>query len=227
MSEVTVLLVEDEPQIRRLVRSALEGEGYQVSEADTVQRSLIEAGNCKPDLLVLDLGLPDGDGVDLIRDLRTWSNLPILVVSARGGETDKIRALDLGADDYLTKPFGVGELLARVRALVRRRSRAEEVAPKVAFDQVEVDLTRRVVSREGQPVHLTNTEYRLLAVLVGNAGKVLTHRHLMHEVWGPDYAESGHYLRIYMSRLRQKLERDPTQPEHFLTETGVGYRLEL
>lgn len=227
MSEVTVLLVEDEPQIRRLVRSALEGEGYQVSEADTVQRSLIEAGNCKPDLLVLDLGLPDGDGVDLIRDLRTWSNLPILVVSARGSETDKIRALDLGADDYLTKPFGVGELLARVRALVRRRSRAEEVAPKVAFDQVEVDLTRRVVSREGQPVHLTNTEYRLLAVLVGNAGKVLTHRHLMHEVWGPDYAESGHYLRIYMSRLRQKLERDPTQPEHFLTETGVGYRLEL
>lgn len=227
MSEVTVLLVEDEPQIRRLVRSALEGEGYQVSEADTVQRSLIEAGNCKPDLLVLDLGLPDGDGVDLIRDLRAWSNLPILVVSARGGETDKIRALDLGADDYLTKPFGVGELLARVRALVRRRSRTEEVAPKVAFDQVEVDLTRRVVSREGQPVHLTNTEYRLLAVLVGNAGKVLTHRHLMHEVWGPDYAESGHYLRIYMSRLRQKLERDPTQPEHFLTETGVGYRFEL
>jgi two-component system KDP operon response regulator KdpE len=186
---------------------------------------LIEAGVQKPDLLILDLGLPDGNGIDLIRDLRGWSEVPVLILSARAQENDKIDALDAGADDYLTKPFSVGELRARVRALLRRRLRSGEgVTPLVEFGQVTVDLSRRLVLRAGETVHLTPLEYRLLATLLGHPGKVLTQRNLLREIWGPSYVESSHYLRVYVGHLRQKLEDDPTQPRHFLTETGVGYR---
>ncbi|RIX45058.1 MAG: two-component system response regulator KdpE [Rhodocyclales bacterium GT-UBC] len=222
-----VLLIEDEKQIRRFVRLAVEEEGCQVVEAETKARGLIEAGLCKPDLLILDLGLPDGNGIDLIRDLRGWSDVPVLILSARTQENDKIDALDAGADDYLTKPFSVGELRARVRALLRRRARSGEAAtPVIEFGEVQVDLSRRVVSRQGVEVHLTPIEYRLLATLLGHPGKVLTQRNLLREIWGPSYIESSHYLRVYVGHLRQKLEVDPTQPRHFLTETGVGYRFQ-
>ncbi|MBP5997219.1 MAG: two-component system response regulator KdpE [Azonexus sp.] len=222
-----ILLVEDEKLIRRFVRAAVEEEGCQVVEAETLARGLIEAGTTKPDLLVLDLGLPDGNGIDLIRDLRGWSDVPILILSARTQENDKIDALDAGADDYLTKPFGVGELQARVRALLRRRTRSGEGAsPLVEFGAVRVDLSRRVVERAGQAVHLTPIEYRLLCALLAHPGKVLTQRTLLRDVWGPSYVESSHYLRVYVGHLRQKLEDDPTQPRHFLTETGVGYRFQ-
>jgi two-component system KDP operon response regulator KdpE len=227
MPDPVALIIEDEPQIRRFVRVALEAEGWQVHEAPTQQRGLIETGTRKPDLLVLDLGLPDGDGLDLIRDVRTWSSVPIIVLSARADETDKIAALDAGADDYLTKPFGVGELLARVRANLRRpRAVAAETGDAAfRFGSVEVDPRSRLVRREGAEVHLTPIEYRLLSVLVANPGRVLTHRQLLREVWGPSHSEQSHYLRIYMGHLRQKLEADPAQPRHLLTETGVGYRL--
>ena len=231
MSSPTVVIIEDEPQIRRFVRSALEAEGWQVHEAETAKKGLIEAGTRKPDLLVLDLGLPDGDGLDVIRDVRGWSGVPIIVLSARSDETDKIAVLDAGADDYLTKPFGVGELLARVRANMRRPRNAAgdgaalEDDPVFKFGEVVVDRTARVVRRAGQEVHLTPIEYRLLSVLMANAGRVLTHRQLLREVWGPSRVDQSHYLRIYMGHLRQKLEVDPTQPQHLLTETAVGYRL--
>jgi len=224
----TALLVEDEPQIRRFVRLALEEEGWNVQESATMNRGLIDAGTRKPDLVIVDLGLPDGDGVDLIADLRKWSAVPVIVLSARVGEDEKIRALDAGADDYLTKPFGVGELLARVRAMQRRRRTPEQDSSGIVqFGDVKVDLQARMVTRGGQMVHLTPTEYRLLAVLVQNAGRVVTNPQLLREVWGPSHAENGHYLRIYMGHLRQKLERDPAQPVHLLTETAVGYRLLL
>ncbi len=220
-----ILLVEDEKEIRRFVRMALETEGCHVVEAEGCKRGLIEAGTRKPDLLILDLGLPDGDGVELIRDLRGWSSMPVIVLSARSQEADKIQALDAGADDYLTKPFGVGELLARVRAVLRRLSRAGDTGQTlVKFGEVSVDLVRRVVEKAGQPVHLTPIEYRLLALLINNAGKVLTHRQMLREVWGPTYVESSHYLRVYMGHLRQKLEDDSTRPRYIITETGVGYR---
>lgn len=222
-----VLVVEDEVQIRRFVRAALEGEGYRVAEAESMAQGLIEAGTRKPDLIILDLGLPDGDGVRFVQDLRAWSSLPVLILSARSTENDKIGVLDAGADDYLTKPFAVGELLARVRALLRRGKQSGEAAsPLLRFGEVEVDLVRRQVLRQGAPVHLTPIEYRLLCVMLANAGKVLTQRHLLREVWGPSYVESNHYLRIYVGHLRQKLELDTTQPRHFLTETGVGYRFQ-
>ena len=232
MSSPVVVVIEDEPQIRRFVRAALEGEGWQVFEADTAKKGLSEAGTRKPDLMVLDLGLPDGDGLDLIRDVRGWSGVPIIVLSARFDEADKIAALDAGADDYLTKPFGVGELLARVRANLRRPRAAatdgslvEELDPVFRFGAVEVDRQARLVRRAGAEVHLTPIEYRLLSMLMANAGRVLTHRQLLREVWGPSHAGQSHYLRIYMGHLRQKLELDPAQPLHLLTETAVGYRL--
>jgi len=203
------VLIEDEPQIRRFVRMALEAEGWHVFEAETAQHGLRDAATRKPDLLVLDLGLPDGDGLDVIRDVRSWSAVPIVVLSARSNEGDKIAALDAGADDYLTKPFAEGK--------------ADESL--FVFGEVEVDRQARLVRRAGAEVHLTPIEYRLLLVLVANAGRVLTHRQLLREVWGPSHADQSHYLRIYMGHLRQKLETDPSQPQHMLTETAVGYRL--
>lgn len=221
-----VLLVEDEKTIRRFVRVAIEEEACQVIEAETLVQGLSAAGTESPDLLIVDLGLPDGDGIELIRDLRTWSEVPILVLSARLQEADKIDALDAGANDYLTKPFGVGELRARVRVLLRGHSRCSDGKPIIEFGEVKVDLSRRVVFRSGEEVHLTPTEYRLLCALLRDPGKVMTQRKLLHEIWGPSYIESSHYLRVFVSHLRQKLEVDPTQPKHFLTETGVGYRFQ-
>ncbi len=222
------LLIEDEPQIRRFVRTALAAEGWQIFEADSMQRGLIEAGTRKPDLIILDLGLPDGDGVDFIRDFRKWSAVPVIVLSARVDEADKIRALDAGADDYLTKPFGVGELLARVRATLRRSHRQHaDLQDIIQFGDIKLDLKARLVTKASQIVHLTPTEYRLLTVLAANAGCVVTNLQLLRAVWGPTHAEDGHYLRIYMGHLRQKLEDDPAQPRYFLTETAVGYRLLL
>ena len=223
-SPLTILIVEDEQAIRRFVRAALEGEGCRVCEVDAVQSGLREAGVRKPDLVILDLGLPDGDGVEFIRDLRAWSSMPVLVLSARIEEYDKVAALDAGADDYLVKPFGVAELLARVRAICRRSVRGADGATQIAFGEVTIDLENRQVFRAGQPVHLTPIEFRLLTTLATRPGKVLTHRQLLREVWGPAYVERSHYLRIYMGHLRQKLEADPARPQYLLTETGVGYR---
>ena len=221
-----VILIEDERQIRRFVRTALETEGWSVHEAETMRQGLTDAGTRKPDLIILDLGLPDGDGVDFLRDLRGWSKVPVIVLSARVNEQDKIEALDAGADDYLTKPFGIGELLARVRATSRRRLEAgAEVGSIFEFGDVKVDLSLRTAHKGVTPIHLTPIEYRLLSLLIANAGKVLTHRQILREVWGPAHSEDGHYVRVYMGHLRHKLEDDPTQPKHILTETAVGYRL--
>lgn len=222
---LTAIVVEDEPQIRRFVRAALEEEGWQVVESETMRRGLIDAGTRKPSLVILDLGLPDGDGMQFIRDMRKWSPVPIIVLSARAKEGDKVGALDAGADDYLTKPFGVRELLARVRAATRRHRNPEQMSGRFAFGDVEVDLVGHVVWKNGAEVHLTPTEYRLLGVLIRNAGKVVTSPQLLREVWGPSFVEHAHYVRIVMAHLRQKLEDDPAQPRHLLTETAVGYRL--
>lgn len=234
MTQPVVILIEDEVQIRRFVRSALEAEGWQVHEADTTKRGLADAGTRKPDLLIVDLGLPDGNGIDLIRDVRSWSNVPIIVLSARTNEADKIAALDAGADDYLAKPFGLGELMARVRANLRRprivsADALNDSAPQgdtiFRFGDVEINRLERLVRRAGAEVHLTPIEYRLLTVLVANVGRVITHKQLLREVWGPSHSDHNHYLRIYMGHLRQKLEVDSAQPRHLLTESGVGYRL--
>jgi two-component system KDP operon response regulator KdpE len=219
------ILVEDERQIRRFVRTALEAEGWSVHEADTLRQGLIDSGTRKPDLIILDLGMPDGDGMQFLHDLRGWSSVPVIVLSARVGEQDKIEALDAGADDYLTKPFGIGELLARVRASRRRRDTGAGLSSVFEFGDVKIDLSVRTAEKGGSAVHLTPIEYRLLTLLIANAGKVLTHRQILREVWGPSHTEDGHYVRVYMGHLRQKLEDDPTQPKHILTETAVGYRL--
>jgi two-component system KDP operon response regulator KdpE len=225
MTGSSVVLIEDEKQIRRFVRQALEAEGLLVHEAGDVEQGLVEAATRQPDLVILDLGLPGRDGLEFIREVRTWSEMPIVGLSARAEESAKIAALDAGADDYLTKPFGVGELLARVRANLRRRARLGAAGvTQIEFGLVTVDLAARLVSRAGEPVHLTPIEFRLLAHLLANAGKVLTHRQILREVWGPGYAESSHSLRVYMSQLRRKLEEDPARPRHFLTETAIGYR---
>ncbi|MDE2253469.1 MAG: two-component system response regulator KdpE [Betaproteobacteria bacterium] len=218
-----VLLVEDDVDIRRLVRSALEGEGHRVFEASTCASGLVDAGSRKPDLVILDLGLPDRDGTDFLRTLRGWSEVPVIVLSARSDEAQKVQALDLGADDYLTKPFGVAELLARVRATMRRGS-APDRSDTMRFGDVTVDFTRRSVERAGGPVHLTAIEFRLLCALLRHPGKVVTHRQLLREVWGPNAADQSHYLRVYMGKLRHRLEIDPARPRHFVTEVGVGYR---
>jgi len=225
-SQPVAILIEDERQIRRFVRTALEAEGWNVYETDTLRQGLSDAGTRKPDLVILDLGLPDGDGMEFLRDLRGWSKVPVIVLSARVGEHDKIEALDAGADDYLTKPFGVGELLARVRAASRRRQEMS-TAPGAIFEfgDVRIDLSLRTVHKRGIAIHLTPIEYRLLTLLIANSGKVLTHRQILREVWGPSHSEDGHYVRVYMGHLRQKLEDEPAQPKHILTETAVGYRL--
>ena len=220
-----ILVVEDEADIRRFVRLTLESEGHEVHEAADLKRGLIEAGTRRPDLLVLDLGLPDGNGVELIRDLRGWSTAPVIVLSARSAEADKIEALDAGADDYLVKPFGAGELLARVRAQLRRqRRRSDDGQSVIRFGDIELDLARRTVERAGEPLHLTPIEYRLLAHLAAQPDRVVTHRQLLAAVWGPGHAEDTHYVRVHMANLRKKVERDPSMPEHLLTEAGVGYR---
>jgi two-component system KDP operon response regulator KdpE len=220
-----VLLVEDEEDIRRFMRAVLRSEDYRVLEAGTISQGLLEADIHKPDLVILDLGLPDGNGVQFVQDFRHWSKVPVLVLSARSAEQEKIAALDAGADDYLTKPFAVGELLARVRALLRRGRQLQTISQAcVSFADITVDMASRLVTRGGKPIHLTPIEYRLLVLLVSNAGKMMTHRQLLCEVWGPGQADNSHYLRVYVGHLRQKLERDPTQPRHILTETAVGYR---
>ena len=225
MSEIRtrVLIVEDEADIRRFVRLALASDGYEVFEADGVKRGLIEAATRRPDLIILDLGLPDGDGVDFIRDLRAWSACALIVLSARSEETDKIAALDAGADDYLVKPFGAGELLARVRAQLRRQLPQSGDA-RIEFGDVCIDLARRLVERAGQALHLTPIEYRLLTYLAGNANRVVTHRQLLNVVWGPGHAEDSHYVRVHMANLRKKIETDPARPRYIVTESGIGYR---
>ncbi len=224
---VHVVLIEDEKQIRRFLRMSLEAEGISVSEAETGRQGLTEVGARRPDLLILDLGLPDMDGEEVIRQLRTWTALPILVLSARSEEARKVSALDAGADDYLAKPFGNLELMARIRVHLRKRpgTASETNAPLFQFGDVIVDFMHRRVTRKNEVMHLTPIEYKLLAALIRNAGKVMTHTQLLREVWGTGHAERSHYLRIYMGHLRQKLEADPARPVHIMTETGVGYRL--
>lgn len=220
-----ILVVEDEPDIRRFVRLTLESEGHEVHEAATLQRGLIEAGSRRPELAIVDLGLPDGDGVDLIRDLRAWSTAPVIVLSARSGEDDKVAALDAGADDYLVKPFGAAELRARVRAQLRRQALVPASADAVLrFGRTAVDLSRRVVERDGEPLHLTPIEYRLLTHLAAQPDRVVTHQQLLKAVWGPGHAEDTHYVRVHMANLRKKVEDEPSMPRHLLTEAGIGYR---
>ena len=224
---ISVLIVEDEKEIRRFLRTALEGESLRVYEAETLQRGLLEAATRKPDLVILDLGLPDGDGIDFIRDFRQWSQTPIVVLSARSDEQVKIDALDAGADDYLSKPFGIGELQARLRVVLRRHASLAQPDPVYQFSNITVDLSTRRITRDSAEIHLTPIEFRLLAILINNHGKVLTQRQLLNQVWGPNAVEHSHYLRIYMGHLRQKLENDPARPSHLLTETGIGYRFML
>jgi two-component system, OmpR family, KDP operon response regulator KdpE len=219
-----IAVIEDDAPIRRFLRTALEANGYAVEEAADGVTGLAVVANRRAEALILDLGLPDLDGVEVIRRVRGWSALPIIVLSARTHEKDKVAALDAGADDYVVKPFGESELLARLRAALRRGARTREAATTLETGELAIDLEAHTVKRNGEAVRLTPTEWRLLAELSRNAGKVLTQRHLLLAVWGPAHVESPHYLRIYMSNLRQKLEADPARPRHLLTETGVGYR---
>ena len=221
-----ILVVEDEPQIRRYLGAALLSEGFKVFEADTLQRGLIEAATRKPDLVILDLGLPDGDGNQFIEEVRQWSQIPIIILSARSDERDKVKALNNGADDYLTKPFGVAELLARVRANLRRRnSERDSEEPTICFGNIKIDRANRRIFRNGEEIHLTQLEYRLFMTLLSQPGRVFTHRQLLNTVWGAAYIEQTQYIRIYMGHLRQKLEHDATRPRYLQTETGIGYRL--
>jgi two-component system KDP operon response regulator KdpE len=221
-----VLVIEDEPQMLRFLRPALEGHGYRMIEARTGRDGLTEAATRAPDLVLLDLGLPDQDGLTVTTRLREWSRTPIVVISARGREEDKVAALDAGADDYVTKPFSVPELLARLRVALRHAARGDGAGSAlVVIGDLEIDLDKRRVTRAGETVHLTPIEYRLLAELVRHPGKVLTHAHLLRQVWGPASAQQSHYLRVYMAQLRRKLEEDPARPRILLTELGVGYRM--
>jgi two-component system, OmpR family, KDP operon response regulator KdpE len=228
-TDPVIIVIEDDPSIRRFLRTSLGTHGFSVFEADTGKQAIVEVGVRKPDLVILDLGLPDMDGIDVIKAIRTWSAVPIIILSARSSEQQKIDALDVGADDYLTKPFGFGELLARMRVALRHSIRSQEQSQTDVFitANLKVDLVNRVVSVDDLEIHLTPIQYRLLTVLVKHAGKVMTHQQILKEVWGPSYQENAHYLRIYMSQLRQKLETDPTQPKFLLTESGVGYRLKI
>jgi two-component system, OmpR family, KDP operon response regulator KdpE len=221
-----IVVIEDDPQIRRFLRTGLESHGFGIAEADCGARGLTAVANRKPDLAIVDLGLPDMDGVEVVKRLREWTVLPVIVLSARATEGDKIAALDAGADDYLTKPFGLGELLARIRVALRHANASAQAGEGVfELASLKIDLARRRVALDGKEVHLTPIEYRLLSVLARNAGKVLTHRQLLREVWGPSHVERNHYLRIYMAALRHKLETDPARPRFLLTEAGVGYRM--
>jgi two-component system KDP operon response regulator KdpE len=224
--KATILVIEDEPPLQKFLRLTLTSHNYKVIEAMTGESGLRHAANYQPDLIILDLGLPDIDGVEVTQRIREWSGIPIIVVSARGKEQDKVMALDAGADDYLTKPFSVGELLARVRVSLRHVATTKQDTGEAVFEigDLRVDLARRQVMIRDQLIHLTPNEYRLLTVLVKHAGRVMTHRQLLNEVWGPGSAEQSHYVRVYVNQLRQKLESDPARPEYLLTETGVGYR---
>jgi two-component system KDP operon response regulator KdpE len=221
----TILVVEDEPEIRQFLRSSLNAEGYRVVESPNGRRGELDASMHKPDLAIVDLGLPDFDGLEVIKHIREWSPMPIIVLSARIQERQKIDALDTGADDYITKPFGVGELLARVRVALRNSVRPGTGQPVLAFGSTSIDLEKRRASKDGQDVHLTAIEFRLLASLAKHLGMVVTHRQLLQKVWGPSHVDDTHYLRVYMKQLREKLEPDPARPKYLLTETGVGYRL--
>lgn len=220
-----ILVIEDEVQMRRFLRASLTSNGYQVVETDTAADGLAQAAGRNPDLVLLDLGLPDQDGLVVTQRLREWAKTPIIVISARGREEDKIQALDAGADDYLTKPFGVGELLARIRVALRNAARGELGTSQFSVGELKVDLVRRQVLVSGQEVHLTPIEYKLLATLVKHAGRVITHRQLLREVWGPQSSDQTQYLRVYMGQLRHKLEKNPSRPQFLTTEPGVGYRL--
>ncbi len=224
-----VLLIEDEPQMRRFLRITLQGHGYRLVEAVTGQEGLTQAATQNPDVVLLDLGLPDIDGIEVTKRLREWTQIPVIVISAREQEEDKVRALDAGADDYLTKPFGAGELLARIRVALRHTAMQHKGGeePVFALGNLKVDLVKRQVLLDDKEVHLTPIEYRLLTVLIKHAGKVVTHNQLLKEVWGPVYASQTHYLRIYMAQLRHKLEADPARPRFFINEPGIGYRLKL
>lgn len=224
--EVTVLLIEDEPEIRRFLRTTLPAHGFRLYEAATGKEGLTEAQARNPDLILLDLGLPDLEGSEVIRQIREWTTMPIIVLSARDQEQVKVAALDLGADDYVTKPFGVDELLARIRAALRHASRSAAVDdPVFTMGDLKVDFGRRQVFVSAKEIHLTPIEYKLLTTLIRYAGKVMTHRQLLKEVWGPLHVEEGHYLRVYMRQLRNKLEKNPAHPRYLVTELGVGYRL--
>jgi two-component system KDP operon response regulator KdpE len=227
LARPAILIVEDEPEIRRFLRAAFGVEGYRVVESATGRRGAIDAGTHKPDLAIVDLALPDVEGVEVIRRIREWSKMPIIVLSARVQERSKIEALDAGANDYVTKPFAIGELLARVRAALRHAVRNDAGSSVLRFGDVVVDLDRRLSKRGDADIHLTPIEFRLLATLAKDAGMVVTHRQLLTQVWGPTHERDTHYLRIYMKQLREKLEPDPVQPRYFVTETGVGYRLLL
>jgi two-component system KDP operon response regulator KdpE len=226
--EVLVLVVEDEPQMQRFLRASLTSHGFRLLEATTGAAAIVEATTHNPDIVLLDLGLPDVDGIDLTRRLREWSRVPVIVISARGREEDKVEALDAGADDYLTKPFGVNELLARMRVALRHSREVESSelpVPVIELGGLRLDLDRRYVTVDGREVHLTPIEYKLLVLLAKNAGKVLTHRQILKEVWGPAYAGQTHYVRVRMAELRKKIEGDAGGPKFFVTEPGVGYRL--
>jgi two-component system KDP operon response regulator KdpE len=221
-----VLVVDDEPQIRRALAINLRARGYEVDLAEDGRAALDVAARSHPDVVVLDLGLPELDGVEVIKGLRGWSRVPIIVLSVRDAEGDKVAALDAGADDYVTKPFGMDELLARLRAALRRAAPAEEEATVDTPDFV-IDLAAKRVSRDGQEVRLTPTEWHLVEVLVRNRGRLVTQRQLLQEVWGPEYGEETNYLRVYMAQVRRKLEPEPSRPRYFITEPGMGYRFEL
>ena len=224
----SLLVIEDEPQLRRYLRATLSAHGYRLEEAPDGATGLRMAAAIRPDAVLLDLGLPDMDGLEVLRRLREWTNVPVIILSARGQEDDKVLALDGGADDYLTKPFGTGELLARIRAALRRfESGGTAAEPHQQWGDVQFDLSAREVRRKGEIIHLTPNEFDLLAILVRHAGKVLTHHQLLKEVWGGVAGAQPHYLRVYMAQLRRKLEDDPARPRHLLTELGVGYRLRL
>ncbi len=221
----TILIVEDEPEIRRFLRSALAAEGHKVVESATARRGTIDAATHKPDLVIVDLGLPDYDGIEVIQQIRAWSPMPIIVLSAHVQESSKISAFDAGADDYVTKPFGIGELIARVRVALRRVLRTASGQHVLCLGATTIDIEARTATRDGKPVHLTPIEFRIVTCLAKNPGMVVTHRQLLTEVWGPTHASDTHYLRIYLKQLRDKLEDDPVQPRYLITETGIGYRL--
>ncbi|MGA9855540.1 MAG: response regulator [Gammaproteobacteria bacterium] len=224
--DVKILIIEDEPQIRRFVRTALSAQKFEVIEAENGRQGLTAAAGSKPDLVILDLGLPDLDGVEIVRCLREWTSIPIIVLSARTTESAKVVSLDQGADDYLEKPFGMGELMARIRVALRHAvGNSSNVHGEFIAGNLKVDQVRRNVYVGNQEIHLTPIEYRLLSVLIKYAGRVITHRQLLREVWGPSHSDANHYVRIYMAQLRHKLEKDPAQPKLLLTEAGVGYRL--